>query len=187
MSRIAVFVITVALLILAPGASAKQVTGAKVCGASDCRDVEARGLLFALPDTGDPTDPPRNPAGGWYRTTITMDAEGNHESFSVDAFPGENLVRVRDDSTGSYSWLPMTSDAARAYRKVTFGLDPRPISRLNDFEARPPAATPQPAPEGGFPWAWVAAVVAFGAAAAAFAVRRRRGGRFGHPGTAAAE
>ena len=187
MSRIAVFVITAALLILAPQAFAKQITGAKVCGASDCRDIEARGLLVALPDSGDFTDPPPSPAGGWYRTTMTIDAEGHHERFAVDAFPRENLVRVRDDSTGSYRWLEMTSDAARAYRKITFGLQPRPVSRLPGFEARPPAAAPDPAPGGDFPWAWVAAVVSFGAAAAAYAMRRRRGGRFGHPGTAAAD
>ena len=132
MSRLAVFVITAALLILAPQALAKHITGAKVCGASDCRDVQARGLLVALPDLGDPTDPPRSPAGGWYRTTMT-------------------------------------------------------VSRLDGFEARPPAAAPDPAPGGDFPWAWVAAVVSFGAAAAAYAMRRRRGGRFGHPGTAAAD
>jgi hypothetical protein len=187
MSRIAVLAITAALLILAPQALAKEITGAKVCGASDCRDVEAPGLLLALPDTGDPTDPPRNPGGGWYRTTVTMDAEGHRESFAVDAFPRQNLVRVRDDTTATYRWLPMTSDAARAYRKITFGLDPRPISRLTGFEARPPAAAPDPAPGGGFPWAWVAAAVSFGAAAAAFAMRRHRGGRFGHPGAATAD
>ena len=95
MSRLAVFVITAALLILAPQALAKHITGAKVCGASDCRDVQARGLLVALPDSGDPTNPPRSPAGGWYRTTITINAEGNRESFAVDAFPRENLVRTR--------------------------------------------------------------------------------------------
>ena len=189
MSRTAVCAITVtaALLILAPPALAKQITSAKVCGASDCRDVEAHGLLVALPDSGDPTDPPRSPAGGWYRTTMTIEAEGDHERFAVDAFPRENLVRVLDDASGSYRWLEMTSDAARAYRKVTFGLEPLPISRLNGFQARPPAAASVPAPRGGFPWAWAAAVVSFGAAAAAYAMRRRRRGRFGHPGAAAAD
>jgi hypothetical protein len=186
MSRIVVVALT-ALLILAPGALAKQITGAKVCGASDCRDVQARGLLFALPDTGDPTNPPPSPAGGWYRTAITINAEGNRESFAVDAFPRANLVRVRDDSTRSYSWLQMTPDSARAYRKVTFGLDPRPLSHLTGFHVRPAVAAPQPAPGGGFPWAWVAAAASFAAAAAAFAVRRRRGGRFGRPGTATAD
>jgi hypothetical protein len=181
---------TVACLTLVAPATAKKVTSARVCGVSDCRDVDDGGLLAALPQGGDPTDPPSHPSGGWYRATMTIDAEGHHETFSVAAFPRESLVRWRDGANSGYVWTAMTADSARAYNKITFGLDPLPLSRLPGFHPGPAApATADPVPvDDGFPWAWALAVVSFGAAGAAFLYRRlRRRGGFGRPGAPATE
>jgi hypothetical protein len=172
-------VATLACLAVAVPASAKQITAARVCGASDCREITDHAVLVALPDTGAPTDPPSHPAGGWYRTTITIDGEGDgegpHETFAVAAFPRAGYVRVQE-SAHNWSWMPMTGDSAGAYRTITRDLAPRPLSRLSGFEPGPGPAAVAPADVGGeFPWAWVvAAALSLGAAGALLLVRRRR-------------
>lgn len=187
MSRIALLAITAALLILAPQAAAKAITNAKVCGAGECRDVKDRTLLFAMPDSGDPTQPPRNPSGGWYRTTFEIDAEGHHERFTVAAIPGAGYVRASDQSTGRYIWMPMTDDAADAYRQVVRGLEPRPLSSLRGLDQGTVAPAPAPDPAGGFPWGWIAgALGATVLAAAGLVARRRREAAPKRPGPQAA-
>jgi hypothetical protein len=188
MSRIAAFAITAALLILAPQAAAKAITNATVCGASECRDVEDRALLFTMPDTGDPTEPPRNPSGGWYRTQFEIDAEGHHETFKVAAVPGAGYVRASDQSTGRYVWMPMTDDAADAYRQVVRGLEPLPVSSLRGLNRRTVAPASAPDPAGGFPWEWVAGALGATALAGGGLVtwRRRREAAPTRPGPQAA-
>jgi hypothetical protein len=165
-----------ACLVAATPAEAKKITAARVCGASECRETTAHGLLMALPDSGDPTDPPKHPVGGWYRTTITIQTEGDgaHETFAVAAFPSARYVRTLDPGQ-PVAWMPMTSDAARAYRKMTFRLEPRPLSSLPGFRAGNGPAVAEPAPSGdAFPWALVGALAALGAGGIAFLMLRRR-------------
>jgi hypothetical protein len=114
--RLAAFAVTVATLALAAPAAAKEVAAAKVCGASECRDVEERKLLAVLPSGGDPTNPPSHPSGGWYRVTITIRGEGAFDRFTVAALPDAGYLRAYDEGAGRYTWMPMIDDAARAYR-----------------------------------------------------------------------
>jgi hypothetical protein len=175
-SALTALLATVVGLTLVAPAEAKRISGARVCGVSDCREIKNDTLLAALPDSGSPTDPPKHPSGGWYRTTITVEGEDGHEhdTFAVAAFPRARYVRTLE-SGQPVSWMPMTADAAHAYWKVTSGLAPRPLSSLPGFRPGRGPAVADPAPTGDpFPWAWVAAVVSFGAAGAAFLYTQRR-------------
>jgi hypothetical protein len=166
---------TIAVLALAVPAEAKKVTSARVCGASECREITEHRLLVALPDTGEPTDPPSHPSGGWFLTTIRIDAEGAHERFAVAAFPTAGYVRVRA-SEHYYNWMPMTSDSSAAYAEITRELEPRPLSSLPGFKPGPGPASvgPVASPGGDFPWVWISAVAASLVAAAGILLIRRR-------------
>jgi hypothetical protein len=193
MPRLGVLGVTQAVLlalVLATPAAAKEVTSAKACGVSDCRQLSDRQLNALLPTGNTPTGPPSHPTGGWYRITISLRAPAPRERFTIAALPRARVVRDYNAGTRSYNWAPMTQATADAYRRVLHGLEPLPMSRLRDFDQRTQAqrspsgrpelpSTASTSPADAFPWGVVTA--ALGAAALAGAVvlsawRRRRPG-----------
>ena len=156
---------------------ATEISSAKVCGAGECREVSDPEAATALavgprPRPGG-TDTDR-PARGlpWYKSTLTIPAEGGGEvdrvSVSVTVVPSAGLMRVGD---AEVVWVTLPSESKEAYAKLTAGLTPRPartlpsvgedalpVARVDEVVEAPSAATPEPASDGLNVW-----IVALGA------------------------
>jgi hypothetical protein len=136
---------------------ATEISSAKVCGASECRelsDPEAATALAVGP-TPRGTDAPARGLP-WYKNTLTIPAEGGGEvdrvSVSVTVVPSAGLLRVNDGV-----WVTLPSESKAAYTKLTAGLTPRPARTLRTVGAlapevfeSPSAATP--ASDGSNVW-----------------------------------
>ena len=131
--------LTMALLLLpAAQATAKEVVGAKVCGASKCRKVEDKQSMMALLDGGAPTDPPSGPSP-FYRATVTVKAEGERMHFPIVIVPRAGLIRGENED-GTFSWVPMSDMVAAQYRRMTSGLQPIPARKLRGLHVPKPEA-----------------------------------------------
>lgn len=145
---------------------ATEISSAKVCGASECRelsDPEAATALAVGP-TPRGTDAPVR-ALPWYKSTLTIPAEERGEvdrvSVSVTVVPSAGLMRVGDGV-----WVTLPSESKEAYAKLTAGLTPRPartlpgpgedaklpVARVDEVVEFPSAATPAPASDGSNVW-----------------------------------
>jgi len=142
---------------------ATEISSAKVCGASECRelsDPEAATALAVGP-TPRGTDAPVRGLP-WYKSTLTIPAEerGEVDRVSVTVVPSAGLMRVGDGV-----WVTLPSESKEAYAKLTAGLTPRPARTLPsvDEDALPAArvdeavdftsaATPAPASDGSNVW-----------------------------------
>jgi hypothetical protein len=194
-----VFLALALMLALPAVAAAKEVESARVCGATECRDVDDHDVAMGLVSGGNAKPPPGDKAGGWYRVSVVFNAEGERHGFTMAAMPSSQTLRTYDESTGRYSWMEMAGEAIAAYDKVTPGLEPRPISTLRGRDQKPPEvivdevvmppAEPAAQTAGTFPWEWVAggvAAAALASGAALLALRRRRGSAPPHAGPQAA-
>ena len=107
---------------------ATEISSAKVCGASECRelsDPEAATALAVGP-TPRGTDAPVRGLP-WYKSTLTIPAEERGEvvRVSVTVVPSAALMRVGDGL-----WVTLPSESEEAYAKLTAGLTPRPARTL---------------------------------------------------------
>jgi hypothetical protein len=117
-------------LIVAAEATAKEVIAAKVCGASDCREVRDERSLLALHEGGPPTDPPEK-ASTFYRAELTVKGDGNDRiNFEVVLVPHLGLVRG-DNGDGTFAWMPVSDGAIVEFRRMTRGLEPIAAKRLD--------------------------------------------------------
>ena len=146
---------------------ATEISSAKICGASECREVSDPKAATALAVGPRPrprgTDTDR-PARGlpWYKSTLTIPAEGGGEvdrvSVSVTVVTSAGLMRVGDGV-----WVTLPSESKEAYAKLTAGLTPRPartlpsvggdalpVARVDEVVLAPSAATP--ASDGSNVW-----------------------------------
>jgi hypothetical protein len=153
---------------LAPAgaAFAKEPVKAKVCGASDCRETKDRGALMAFTEGGPPTTPPSHGAA-WYQVTMTIAIDrGRHDTFPMAIVPSAGLMRGGDEAEG-YTWMPVSTAAAREYRRITRGLEPRAASALEGISAPDapnvrvdevvlPREQPQADGGGASPLPWIA-------------------------------
>ena len=144
-----------------PGLMATEISSAKVCGASECREVsdpEAASALAVGPRPRGTDAPVRGLP--WYKSTLTIPAEERGEvPVSVTVVPSAGLMRVGD---GDVLLVTMPSESKEAYAKLTAGLTPRPAStllRVGDGVARVDevycpacAATPAQASDGSNVW-----------------------------------
>ena len=147
---------------------ATEISSAKVCGASECRELSGPEAATALAVGPRPrprgTDTDR-PARGlpWYKSTLTIRAEERGKVFtgpvSVIVVPSAGLMRVGD---GLVVWVTLPSESKEAYAKLTAGLTPRPartlpsvggdalpVARVDEVVEAPSAATPATASETG--------------------------------------
>jgi hypothetical protein len=163
MKRLALCLALTMSLASAGAAFAKEPVKAKVCGASDCRETKDRGALMALTEGGPPTSPPSHGAA-WYRVTMTIEIDrGRHDTFPMAIVPSEGLMRG-GDATEGYTWMPVSSAAAREYRRITRGLEPRAASALEGVGAPKvrvdevvlPREEPQADGGGASPLPWIA-------------------------------
>ena len=144
---------------------ATEISSAKVCGASGCRelsDPKAATALAVGPTPQGAAAPKRGLP--WYETTLTIPAEGGGEadrvSVSVTVVPSAGLMGVGDGV-----WVTLPSESKEAYTKLTAGLTPRPArtlpgvgedalpaARVDEVVEPPSAATPAPASDGSNVW-----------------------------------
>ena len=144
---------------------ATEISSAKVCGASECRELSDPEGATAL--AVGPRPRPRGTDAHkrglpWYKSTLTIPAEGGGEvdrvSVSVTVVPSAGLMRVGDGV-----WVTLPSESKEAYAKLTAGLTPRPartlpsvgadalpVARVDEVVEAPSAATP--ASDGSNVW-----------------------------------
>ena len=151
---------------------ATEISSAKVCGASECREVSdpEAATALAVGPTPRGTDAPVRGLP-WYKSTLTIPAEerGEVDRVSVTVVPSAGLMRVGEDGDGV--WVTLPSQSKEAYAKLTAGLAPRPartlpsvgedalpVARVDEVVEAPSAATPAPASDGSNVW-----IVALGA------------------------
>ena len=179
-----------ALALLVPAnAVAKEITSAKVCGASECSKLDDPQAAMALAGGGPPTDGPKR-ALPWYRSTLTIRAEDDEEvftdRFSVTVVPSAGVMRGDD-----HTWMAMPAETERAYAKLTAALAPRPArtlpgvgvdaelpaARVDEVVEPPSTAAPAPAADGSNGWivALAGGLLAALAVGLTLLVRRRRG------------
>ena len=148
---------------------ATEISSAKVCGASECREVSDPKAATALAVGPRPrprgTDTDR-PARGlpWYKSTLTIPAEdgGEVDRVSVTVVPSAGLMRVGD---ADGVWVTLPSESKEAYAKLTAGLAPRPartlpsvgedalpVARVDEVFCPACAATPAQASDGSNVW-----------------------------------
>ena len=146
---------------------ATEISSAKVCGASECRelsDPEAATALAVGPIPRGTDAPVRGLP--WYTSTLTIRAENGGEvhRVSVTVVPSAGLMRV-GDADGVVVWVTLPSQSKEAYAKLTAGLTPRPartlpgvgedalpVARVDEVVEAPSAATPAPASDGSNVW-----------------------------------
>jgi hypothetical protein len=109
---------------------ATEISSAKVCGASECREVSDPEAATALAVGPRPrgTDAPERGLP-WYKSTLTIRAEHGGEVFtdrvSVTVMPSAGLMRAEEGT-----WVTLPSESEEAYAKLTAGLTPRPARTL---------------------------------------------------------
>ena len=149
-----------------PGLTATEISSAKVCGASECRELSDPQAATALATgpTPDGTDAPERGLP-WYTSTYTFRAEERGEVFtgrvSVIVVPSAGLMQWED----GMSWVTLPSESEEAYAKLTAGLTPRPartlpgvgedalpVARVDEVVEAPSAATPTPSSDGSNVW-----------------------------------
>jgi hypothetical protein len=185
-----VLLTSLVLLLLAAVPAEAKFSSARVCGAHDCRTVALQHrdttalqepLIRRLQDgTGRSEPPPRTQvASGWYRVTFCPGPCGAAGAESLRVLPAAGFARMEHGG-----WRKLPERAARAYDRVTRGLDPLPPSRLialdpgtvGQLPADPVASHEAPAGGGIPPWAWIAipaGVVALSLVALRWLARRR--------------
>jgi hypothetical protein len=142
---------------------ATEISSAKVCGASECREVSdpEAATALAVGPTPRGTDAPVRGLP-WYKSTLTIPAEerGEVDRVSVTVVPSAGLMRVGDGF-----WVTLPSESKEAYTKLTAGLTPRPartlpdvgedalpVARVDEVFCPACAATPAQASDGSNVW-----------------------------------
>ncbi|MDX6640184.1 MAG: hypothetical protein QOF12_1195 [Solirubrobacteraceae bacterium] len=145
---------------------ATEISSAKVCGASECREVSdpKAATALAVGPTPRGTDAPVRGLP-WYKSTLTIPAEerGEVDRVSVTVVPSAGLMRVAGD--GVSVWVTLPSESKKAYAKLTAGLTPRPartlpdvgedalpVARVDEVFCPACAATPAQASDGSNVW-----------------------------------
>jgi hypothetical protein len=104
---------------------ATEINSAKVCGASECREVSDPEAATALAVGPRPRGTDALERGlPWYKSTLTIPAEHGGEVFnrvSVTVVPSAGLMRAEEGT-----WVTLPSESKEAYAKLTAGLTPRP-------------------------------------------------------------
>ena len=152
MTRLTLLLTLACSLTLAVPAAAKEVVGAKVCGASDCRQVDDDRALEALSQGGPSTGGPGR-ARAFYRVEVIVAGEGEERfRFGLHVVPAGGLMRGEDGN-----WMAMSPQALASFRAATAGLAPKRAARFAALAAPParvdevvlPTAAPAAADSGG--------------------------------------
>jgi hypothetical protein len=142
---------------------ATEISSAKVCGASECREVSdpEAATALAVGPTPRGTDAPVRGLP-WYKSTLTIPAKerGKVHRVSVTLVPSAGLMGVGDGV-----WVTLPSESKEAYTNLTAGLTPSPartlpsvgedalpVARVDEVYCPACAATPAQASDGSNVW-----------------------------------
>jgi hypothetical protein len=158
-------------LMLVPAARADaKFSSARVCGPSDCREVDltaghtvlAIGEAAFSPQSQLTSKPPE--AFPWYRVTLCPGPCESRNAFTLKVLPAAGYEYLPPKEEGPRKgWAKLDQQAADVYRSVTKGLEPFAALRLVALGAEDPGSSGQEGTQG---WAWIA----IPAAAATFAL-----------------
>ena len=147
---------------------ATEISSAKVCGASECREVSDPEAATALA-----VGPRPRPGYGRPRARAALVQEHAHDPRRGARRGGPARLRHRGalrraDARGGRGvvvWVTLPSESKEAYAKLTAGLTPRPartlpgvgedalpVARVDEVVEAPSAATPAPASDGSNVW-----------------------------------
>lgn len=127
--------ILIPLALTAPGAGAKELRAATICGADRCVEVAPEDLSIHLVEGEYETSP--DEAEPFYRVRLTIGGGGAHETFGRIVLPRAGYA---GDATTS-DWVGLSDRTAALYRRLTAGLEPFPATVLQ-------AKLSDPAPAG---------------------------------------
>ncbi len=160
--------VVLAALVVAPAATAKEITAVKACGESGCVTTKDPAILQGLMNGGPPTVPPDAQAPA-VRLTATITEPGGDVVGTVQSqwVPSRGLL-VAEDGT----WMVLPASAERALNALAVRPFPVPGAPQS-------AASPAPAPpDGGAPtWLLIVTGLALAGvlvAAALYAQRPRQ-------------
>jgi hypothetical protein len=147
-----------AALVAPPGASAKELVRATICGASGCRTVRDQATLNEIP-SGETVTPLGAPAPYYRFELVGWGPDGRRSTVRLEYVPSKNgVVWVEDGRAGLH---PIYGDRAKGVmRRLTAGLDPYV----------PPGSRES---QRALPWTWIA-LAAIGLAAAILLPTRGR-------------
>ena len=147
---------------------ATKISSAKICGASECREVSDPKAATALAVGPRPQGADAPERGlPWYKSTLTIRIrpEDGGEVFTdrvpVTVVPSAGLMRWEETpSPAQGTWWTLPSEAKAAYAKLTAGLTPRPATTLSDVgvpvaridEVVEPPSAATPASDGSNVW-----------------------------------
>jgi hypothetical protein len=190
------FALSLALLLLPAASAEAKFSVARVCGASDCREVTfASGhelmtmerVAFSAESRLGASPPQASP---WYRVTLCPERCGSPGAMALRVLPSVGYAylppKVWAEVTGDAyppreAWAQLSNRATEVYRRVTACLEPLPASGLLSVRAAAPNPRPGeqpgsigPADHGGIPaWEWLVIAAAVVAAALALIALRR--------------
>jgi hypothetical protein len=125
MKKICLLAIAVGALLIPASASAKEITGLKVCGASGCADVDKSKLTGLSEDGGAPGPSVFNPAVGSFYT-VAMSFGMNGETFQTHQtywLADRNLLRGQEQMSIEPWWTAPAAQAA-LLNEAAAGLQP---------------------------------------------------------------
>lgn len=156
------------LLVAAPGASAKEVHRAVVCGAGGCASFSKQDGgpgLQALAEGGDIVGPPADGAPH-YRVTVEIRGEGARDRFRSHWVPSLNLIRGEQGT-----WMEMLAKGKAVLAELTVTVRPLPaatlplsasadslaMARITAISTPAPTVMAASSRGEGLPWPWIVA------------------------------
>ena len=170
-------VLLLALLLVPAARADAKFSSARVCGPSDCREVDLDGGAHALAHRGSrlPRGAPAHVEAS--RGVPLVPGDAGHQATRATR-SRSRFCRPPDTSTcpprrrgRGEGWAKLDQHATDVYRRVTTGLEPFPASRLIALGAEDPGSRDASGDAGLPAWTWIA--IAAAAAVPAFLTLRR--------------
>jgi hypothetical protein len=169
-------VLLLALLLVPAARADAKFSSARVCGASDCREVAVTAghtvvtMMEAAFSTRSRLTSKPPEASVWYEVTLCPGSCESPNAFTLKALPASGYEYLSPNEQGPRKgWAKLDQHAADVYRRVTTDLEPFPASRLVALGATEPgedSGSRGASGQGGIPaWAWIAIAAAAGALA----------------------
>jgi len=117
-------------LVLPAAAHAKELKGAKACGASGCANITKASWRYAAIGGDTTTDAP--PATPYYAVTFLIGEPGPpaENRFTMYYVPSRHVVAADGIEPGALSWFPVVGAVANRWvARPTAGLTPFPAPR----------------------------------------------------------
>ena len=143
------YALTIAVLVLAPTATATELKSATICGANACTMVIEQVRLRALPTGGQDAAPPPPPSAYYTIEFVVGTGDGRENRWLVLYVPSGKIIGANSEVPGGLTWLPAFGDAITAMSRATTNLEPFRAPTAWPTDVR--QVTPSPVGKG-FDW-----------------------------------